>query len=238
MSKIKIYDGVVIDMTTSTIISHGKVSYVDTKDVSNLKGGGAKESTTTSGVSQQAYDDYIGPLLGQAKGALDRGELSNVAGFNPNQEAAQQAGINSAGVMTGLEGQLAAQAGQGVDLSGMRAGATQQAQSALGMSNNAAGRTGNIGGSRQALSQTGISQDLAAKFAGIDQQEQATNFANKQNALQAQGQGASMLGQVGGAQQQQSQAEADSKYQGLQRMSGFFGALPQTSTTKSSGGGK
>ena len=43
MSKIKIYDGVVIDMATSEIIEYGKVSYVDSKEISNLGGGGGGE---------------------------------------------------------------------------------------------------------------------------------------------------------------------------------------------------
>jgi len=238
MSKtVKIYDSITIDMATSEVISYGKISYVDTKDISNLKGGG-KTQTTTSGVDKQAYDEYISPLLKQAKGALDSGQLSQVAGLNQAQKDAHAAGIKSAGVQTGLEGQLAAQANKGVDLSGMRTDATLQAKTALGSLAGGAGRAGGLGGSRQALNQSGISQDLAAKFAGIDQQEQATNFANKQAALGAQGQGASMLGQVGGAQQQQSQAEADAQYQGLQRMSGFMGMLPQSSTSTSTGGGK
>ena len=131
---------------------------------------------------------------------------------------------------------MAAQAAGGVDLSGMRAGATQQAQSALGSLAGGAGRAGGLSGSRQALNQAGISQDLAAKFAGIDQQEQQQNMAMNQAALGAQGQGAAMLGQVGGAQQQQAQAEADAQYQGLSRLGGMFGVLPQQSTSTSTGG--
>lgn len=234
-NKVKIYDGITIDMSTSEVISHGKVSYVDSKDISSLKGGG-KTSTTTSGVEKQAYDEYISPLLKQAKSSLDAGELSRVAGFNPSQLAAQQAGVSAAGTQTGLESAMAQQALGGTDVSGMQAQATQQAQSALGSLAGAAGRAGGLGGSRQALNQAGISQDLAAKFAGIDLQKQQQDMAMKQAALGAQGQGAAMLGQVGGAQQQQSQAELDKDYQGLQRMAGFFGALPQTSTTTQTGG--
>ena len=36
----KIYDGVVIDMATSKIISTGEASWVDSKDVAYTKGGG------------------------------------------------------------------------------------------------------------------------------------------------------------------------------------------------------
>ena len=239
MSKIKIYDGVVINMATSEVIEHGKVSYVDHRSVSYTKGGGGGQTqTTTSGVEKKAYDQHISPLLSQARTALDAGNLSRVSGFNPDQLAAQQAGRNAAGAQTTIEQDMAAQAAGGVNLSGMRAGATQQAQSALGNLAGAAGRSGGLGGSRQALNQVGISQDLAAKFAGIDQQEQQQNMAMNQAALGAQGQGAAMLGQVGGAQQQQSQAQADAEYQGLQRMSGFMGMLPQTQNTTTTGGGK
>ena len=38
MSKVKIYDGVTIDISTSEVISHGEVAYVDTNEVSYLGG--------------------------------------------------------------------------------------------------------------------------------------------------------------------------------------------------------
>jgi len=74
--------------------------------------------------------------------------------------------------MTGTEQSIIAQAGNPVDLSGMRASALQQAQGALGTSQAAAGQRGGLGGSRQALNQASIEQGLAANFAGIDQQAQ------------------------------------------------------------------
>ena len=131
---------------------------------------------------------------------------------------------------------MAQQAMNGVDLSGMKTAATTDAQTALGALNGAAGRTGNIGGSRQALSQQGLQNDLAAKFASIDLQKQQQDMAMKQSALGAQGSGAGLLGQVGAAGQQQDQAEADSEYQGLSRLGGMFGVLPKSSTSTSSGG--
>ena len=78
-----------------------------------------------------------------------------------------------------------------------------------------AGRAGGLGGSRQYLNQTGIQNDLAAKFAGIDLQQQQAQFGNMQNALAAQGGGAKTLSQLGAATQQQAQNEADSAYKGL-----------------------
>ena len=236
MSEVKIYDGVTINMSTSEVISHGEITYVDNNKVSRLGGGGDKQQTTTSGVADKAYEQYVSPFLKQAQQAQQAGDLSKVAGFNADQLAAQEAGRKAAGAQTGLEQLMAQQASAGVDLSGMKTDATQQAKTALGSLAGAAGRTGNLGGSRQALNQTGISQDLSAKFAGIDLQKQQQDMAMKQAALGAQGTGAGMLGQVGAAGQQQSQAEADAQYQGLSRLGGMFGVLPKSSTTTSSGG--
>ncbi len=236
MSKVKIYDGVTIDISTSEVISHGEVAYVDTNEVSYLGGGKDKSQTTTSGVADKAYEQYVSPFLSEAQKAQQAGELSRVAGFTPDQIAAQEAGRQAASNQAGLETLMANQAAGGVDLSGMRTAATTQAKSALGALAGAAGRTGNLGGSRHALNQAGLTDDLAAKFAGIDLQKQQQDMAMKQAALGAQGTGAGLLGQVGAAGQQQAQAEADAQYQGLSRLGGMFGALPRTSTTTQSGG--
>ena len=236
MSKVKIYDGLTIDMATSEVVELGVITYVDSTEVSNLGGGGGKSQTTTSGVADKAYEQYISPFLNQAQKAQQAGDLSKVTGFNADQLAAQQGGRDSAAAQTNLEGLMAQQAANGVDLSGMKTQATQDAKGALGALAGAAGRTGNLGGSRQVLNQTGIQQDLAAKFAGIDLQKQQQDMAMKQSALGAQGTGASLLGQVGSAGQQQSQAEADAEYQGLSRLGGMFGVLPKSSTTTQSGG--
>lgn len=236
MSKLKIYDGITIDMSTSEVLSHGKVAYVDISKVSHLGGGGGKSQTTTSGVADKAYEQYVSPFLRQAQQAQQSGDLSKVAGFNADQLAAQEAGRKAAGAQTGLEQLMAQQASAGVDLSGMKTAATTDAKIALGALAGAAGRTGNLGGSRQALNQAGLADDLAAKFAGIDLQKQQQDMAMKQAALGAQGTGAGMLGQVGAAGQQQAQAEADAQYQGLSRLGGMFGVLPKSSTTTQSGG--
>ena len=236
MSKVKIYDGVTIDISTSEVISHGEVAYVDTNEVSYLGGGKDKSQTTTSGVADKAYEQYVSPFLSEAQKAQQAGELSKVAGFTPDQIAAQEAGRQAASNQAGLETLMANQAAGGVDLSGMRTAATTDAKSALGALAGAAGRTGNLGGSRHALNQAGLTDDLAAKFAGIDLQKQQQDMAMKQAALGAQGTGAGLLGQVGAAGQQQAQAEADAQYQGLSRLGSMFGALPRTSTTTQSGG--
>tara|TARA_R110002012_G_scaffold282146_1_gene471803 strand:- start:3683 stop:4396 length:714 start_codon:yes stop_codon:yes gene_type:complete len=236
MSEVKIYDGITINMSTSEVISHGEITYADSNKVSHLGGGSDKSQTTTSGVADKAYEQYVSPFLKQAQAAQQAGDLSKVAGFNQDQLDAQAAARKSAGAQTGLEQLMAQQASAGVDLSGMKTAATTDAQKALGSLAGAAGRTGNLGGSRQALNQVGLTNDLAAKFAGIDLQKQQQDMAMKQAALGAQGTGAGMLGQIGAAGQQQSQAEADAQYQGLSRLGGMFGVLPKSSTTTQSGG--
>ncbi len=236
MSKVKMYDGVTINMSTSEVISQGEVTYVDSEVVSNLGGGKEKSQTTTSGVADKAYEQYVSPFLRQAQTAQQAGDLSKVAGFNQDQINAQQGGREAGAAMTGLEQMMAQQAMQGTDLSGMKTAATQDAKGALGALAGAAGRTGNLGGSRQALNAASLEQDLAAKFASIDMQKQQQDMAMRQAALGAQGSGAGLLGQVGQAGQQQAQAEADAEYQGLSRLGGMFGVLPKSSTTTQSGG--
>lgn len=231
----KVYDGVVIDMATSKVISRGKASWVDSKDVAYTKGGGS--STSTTGFAQE-YKPEIKSMLAQGKGLYDAGQLGQVAGFTPAQIAAQKQGIASAGVQTGLENALATQANKGVDLSGMRTAAKTQALGALGMNAAGAGRAGGLGGSRQALNNQSIANDLAGKFATIDQQEQAQNFANKQAALQAQGTGAQSLAAIGAGQQQQAQNQADSAYKGLSQYASLFHGVADKSTTTQQSGGK
>ena len=54
MSKIKIYDGVVIDMATSNIIEQGDISYVDYNQVAYTKGGDKTQVTNTGVASEFA----------------------------------------------------------------------------------------------------------------------------------------------------------------------------------------
>ena len=232
---VKVYDGVTIDMATSEVISTGKVSYVDSKDVAYTKGGGT--STSTTGFAQE-YKPQITEMLNTGKNLYDTGQLGAVAGFTQDQLAAQQAGKNAATNQMGLEQSLMNTANQGVNLSGMRTAAQQQAQSALGLSNATAGRTGNLGGSRQALNQQSVANDLAAKFATIDQQAQQQDFANKQAALGAQGTGAQTLAGIGQAQQQQQQNIADAPYKGLSQYASLFHGVADKSTTTQQSGGK
>ena len=199
------------------------------------KGGGS--STSTTGFAQE-YKPQITGMLNEGKALYDSGQLGAVAGFNANQLAAQKGGVNSAGIQTGLEQAMATQANKGVDLSGMRTAAKTNALSALGLNSANAGRTGGLGGSRQSVNNQSIANDLAGKFATIDQTEQATNFANKQAALQAQGTGAQTLAGIGAGQQQQAQNQADSAYKGLSQYASLFHGVADKSTTTQQSGGK
>ena len=237
MSKIKIYNGVTINMSTSNVIKTGKTKYVDSSKVSYCGGGGSDQtSTTTSGFADE-FKPQITKLLGDAQGLYDSGELGKVAGFNQNQIDAQNAGVVSAGNQTSLEQSMMDQANKGVDLSGMRTGAKQSALSALGMNAAGAGRAGGLGGSRQGINNQSVANDLAGRFATIDQQEQATNFANKGTALGAQGTGANALAGIGAGQQQQAQNEGDAAYKGISQLASVFGGMmPKSSTTTQTGG--
>ena len=243
MSKIKIYDGVVIDMGTSEVLELGESRYVDSSEIAHCGGGGGGGSPgTTNTVSGYAdpYSSNISGAIGAGQNLYDTGQLGQVAGFTPAQLAAQQAGIGSAGNQAALENAMMNQANQGVDLSGMRAASLQQAQQALGGVNTQAGRTGGLGGSRQAINQSSVANDLAAKFAGIDQQVQQQNFAMKGQALGAQGAGAETLAAIGQQQQQQAQNVADAPYAGISQLSNIYGGFmpKQTSVISKQGGGK
>ena len=237
MYKVKIYDGVTIDMGTSNVIKTGRVRYVDSSDISYCGGGGdTQTSTTTSGFADE-FKPQITKLLGDAQGLYDSGELGKVAGFNQTQIDAQNAGVVSAGNQTSLEQSMMDQANVGVDLSGMRQGALNQAQSALGLNSAGAGRAGGLGGSRQYINQGSIANDLAGKFGQIDLQAQAQNFANKGTALGAQGTGANSLAGIGAGQQQQAQNEGDAAYKGISQLASVFGGMmPKSSTTTQTGG--
>jgi len=236
---VKIYDGVTIDMGTSKIVEHGKVTYVNPSNVAYTKGGDDKSTTVSTGFADE-YKPQITNMLNTGQNLYESGQLGQVAGFNPTQIAAQNQGIASAGVQTGLEQAMADQANKGVDLSGMRTAAQQQAQQALGINAANAGRAGGLGGSRQMLNQQSIANDLAGKFGQIDQAAQAQNFANKQNALAAQGQGAQMLAGIGAGQQQQAQNQADAPYKGLSQYASLFHGIADksTTTTQQGQGGK
>ena len=242
MSKVKIYNGVTIDMSTSQVIGQGEVSYIDSSGVAYCGGGGGGKPGTTNTISGYAdpYSSQVDSAITAGTNMYNAGDLGKVAGFNQTQLDAQQAGIASAGAQTGLEQAMAAQANQGVDLSGMRTAAQQQAQQALGINAANAGRAGGLGGSRQYLNNQSVANDLAAKFGQIDLTAQNMNFANKAEAIKAQGTGAQTLAAIGTGQQQQAQNVMDAPYSGLSQLSNIYGGFipKQTNVSSKQGGGK
>ena len=237
MYKIKIYNGVTIDMSTSKVIQTGEVGYVDSAMVSYCGGGGDNQtSTTTSGYAPE-FKPQIKKMLDTGQSLYDSGQLGAVAGQTQTQLDAQKQGLISAGQQTNIEKSMYDTANQGVNLSGMRTGAKQSALQALGLNAANAGRAGGLGGSRQMLNQQSIANDLAGKFGQIDLQAQQQNFSNMQNALGAQGTGAASMAQIGAGQQQQAQNVADAPYKGLSQLASIFGTgMDKQSTTTQSGG--
>ena len=291
MSKLltKIYDGMVFNMSTGEVISHGAVTYHPKEDIAHCGGGGGT-SSTVSGVaeefkpqitsmlddSESLYKDKkFGQVAGQTneyKGGLEAGYQTSQRQKGLEQNMMNQAldtshlqNMQARTGTTGSEQAIIDQAGKPVDLSGMRAGALQQAQGALSGSQAGAGARGGLGGSRQALNQASITNDLAGKFAGIDQQAQqmqmqnlnqavgaeqgqfgrlgqawqgeSQDLNNMNTALSAQGQGSSLQGQMGQATMDLAQRNADSDYTAMaQRIGLFSGIAPKEQNTTKTGG--
>lgn len=199
-------------------------------------GGGGSTQTTTSGFATE-YKPEIKAMLGEAEHLYDTGQLGQVAGKTDTYTAGLEAGTQAGTTQQALAQNMAAIAGQPVDLSGMRSKALLEAQSALGTARGAAGARGGLGGSRQALNEANIEQNLSAAFAGIDQQAQAQQMQNLQSAIGAQAAGAETLGQVGQAEMAYEQQLADAPYTALaQRIGLFSGVAPKEQTTVKEGG--
>ena len=232
----KIYDGMVFNMSTGEVISHGAVTYHPKENIAHCGGGGPSTQTTTSGFATE-YKPEIKEMLGESKKMYDDGKLGQVAGPTAEYSGALESGYHASERQQGIEQGMMDQAMQPVDLSGMRAGALQQAQGALNTSQGAAGAVGGLGGGRQALNQASITNDLAGKFGTIDQQQQQMQMDNMNTALSGQGQGAALKGQMGQATMDMAQKNADSDYTALaQRIGLFSGVAPKEQTTNKTGG--
>ena len=263
MSKlIKIYDGMTFSLSTGEVLEKGEVTYWDEDDLT-LCGGGPSSSTTSSGFATE-YKPEIQEMLAESKALYDNDELGRVAGRNEEYKHAINAGkgvaadqyviegdMNARTGMTSTEQTMIDRAAQDVDLSGMRAGALQQAQGALNTSQGMAGARGGLGGGRQSLNQASITNDLASKFAGIDQEQQKMQMANlgsaigaeqgqfnrMGNALSSSGKYADTLAKVGQAEMGYDQKQADSAYTAMAQRVGLFSSVaPKESTTNKTGG--
>lgn len=205
-----------------------------------MGGGGNKTSTTDSGVPDWAQP-YLESAAQDATGLYNQGALDNVAGLNADQNTA------IGGIQANTEDANTtfndAQQGQGIfgaGAYGQVAGQLQpqidnQVTRALGAQEGAFSQTGNLGGARAQAASAGAAGQIASDMAGAEVNAQrnsamggASAGLNAYNNLAASGQ----------AQQDQTQAELDAQYQGIQRLFGLInpGTVGSTQTTNSTGG--
>ena len=231
-----------------------------------MGGGGGQSQTSNSGLPDWARP-YVEDSLKSAVDLYGTGAFEHVQGLNPEQQQALSQTKELAG-QGGAYDRIAADsydatgayrdAASGRGLFGADALGNQTReladtignaqQNVLGQQAGNFSRSGNLGGARaeaaasQAALQTG--GELAANELAQRRQASLQGAAGTLGAggqLQSQlGYGASQLGNVGTALQQQQQNEGDATYQGVQRLFGLYGspAIGQKSTTTSSGGGK
>jgi hypothetical protein len=205
-----------------------------------MGGGGNKTSTTDSGVPDWARP-YLESAAKDATGLYGSGALENVAGLNADQSAAA-GGIraNTADANTTFN---QAQRGQGIfgaNAYGQVAGQLQpqiddQVTRALGKQSGAFSQTGNLGGARAQAASAGAAGQIASDMSAAEVNAQRNSAMGGATAgLNAY----NNLAQSGQAQQDQSQAELDAQYQGIQRLFGLInpGTVGSTQTTNSTGG--
>lgn len=230
------------------------------------KGGGGGSQTSVSGVPEE-FKPYVTEGLRDAQSAYKSGALSEVAGLTPEQQEAFQR-RKELGGRGGVYDRLAQDsygaaqayrdAASGTGLFGADAlGAQTQAlestigeaqRNTLGQLQGQSALGGTLGSARgQAAINQGLSKvagDIAAQELG--QRRQAA-LSGAQGVIGSGGQigqqfgvGASEVGTVGDALQQQRQNELDRVHQGLGRFFGYLGspAVGSQSTTTTSGGGK
>jgi hypothetical protein len=205
-----------------------------------MGGGGNKTSTTDSGVPDWAQP-YLQKAAGDAEVLYDAGALENVAGLNTDQIAA--AGGIRANTADANATFNQAQQGEGIfgaDAYGKIAGQLQpqidnQVTRALGQQEGAFSQSGNLGGARAQAASAGAAGQIASDMSSAEVQAQRNSAMGGANAcLNAY----SNLAASGQAQQDQSQAEQDAQYQGIQRLFGLInpGTVGSVQNTTSTGG--
>ena len=205
-----------------------------------MGGGGNKTSTTDSGVPDWARP-YLESAAQDATGLYGTGALDNVAGTNTDQQTAYSGiAANTADANTTFND---AQQGQGIfgaNAYGQVANELQpqidnQVSRALTAQEGAFAQTGNLGGARAQAASAGAAGQIASDMAGAEVNAQRGNrIAGADAGLNAY----NNLATSGQAQQDQTQAELDAQYQGIQRLFGLInpGTVGSTQTTTSSGG--
>jgi len=226
-------------------------------------GGGGGSTTKTI---PDWMPPYLETGLSASQSALTGGDLSQVAGFNTTENAAQTNAVIQAGQQDAQTGATLAQANQvlstagstglGVDpsvlannpqLKAVQDATIRSAQIGIGGQQAVNAKQGAIGGGRQALQTSENEANLSAALAqqNLDQlnKQSATAIGAAQTGLQALPSelsaitaGSNTLQSVGTAQQKQTQAELDSQYQGLSRFSSLIQGTPWQSQQQTSGG--
>ena len=239
-------------------------AFLDKKLNSHIcyKGGGNRTTQTSS--LPEWLKPHITGLLGKGEAAYNQGNLSEVAGFTADQQAAQRQGRQAAGAISQQGGRAAtaqtdALTGTGLfgaqDFTAQKEALGAEAGELLGR--NLAGQrassaaSGTPGSFRSELAKneagTLAQSQLAGQLAQLDSGDRAARRGASQSAVgqtgavqQGLGAGAQARGQIGSQIQDQRQKEADATYQGLQRLGSLFGVAQSTpqDKTQRAGGGK
>ncbi len=205
-----------------------------------MGGGGNKTSTTDSGVPDWAQP-YLESAAQDATGLYSSGSLDNVASLNADQAAA--AGGIRANTTDANATFNQAQQGEGIfgaDAYGQVASQLQpqidnQVTRALGQQAGAFSQSGNLGGARAQAASAGAAGQIASDMSSAEVQAQRNSAMGGASAgLNAY----SNLAASGQAQQDQTQAEQDAQYQGIQRLFGLInpGTVGSVQNTTSTGG--
>ena len=227
-------------------------------------GGGGNTSTATTELPAWAKP-YVEDSLGSAVDLYKTGAYENVAGLTPEQVTAfeRQKELGGAG---GVYDQVAADsygatqayrdAASGTGIFGADALGQQTAAmkdsigtavgDIIGQQKGQFTRTGNLGGARAQQSMDSSAMKVGGDMAAAELANRrsaalsgAGGVLGAGNTLQQQfGAGASTMGEVGTALQQQNQNEGDAAYQGVQRLFGLYGSPAIGSTSTRTGGGK
>lgn len=245
----KITTGATWQMTDEGMYLEEENFYFVPEDAEIAECKGTKTTNSTSSYPKE-FLPYITEVMRNAQQAYQDGDLSKVAELTGDQLEALQRGRDAASVQDSLAQQSRGALDRIKSDMGARDTSAARNMAMMGATqgmNNLAGASassGNLGGSRQALSRMGIQNDLGKAFYDIENQElnrQAQAGSQFQQAAGAQQgletMGAQTLGQVGQVMQTQDQAQIDSRLKGLQNISGMYqGIIPRQTNTVQTGG--
>ncbi len=229
----------------------------------NWKGGGGGSNETIESIPDW-YKPYVTKAAGEATSAFDRGDLSKVVGFTGDQLSGMEGMRNAADMQqdiynTGSFGQnQLSEIAAGNEIvpastgatNALKSGAIADAQRAWAPAGSSLAAKGQVGGARAGFMANDRDAQLANQLAGIDYQD--LNARRSAAATASQGlvgnvgslqtgatTGSGTMMELGATQQDQSQREQDSAYQGLSRLGGLLSGAPVPGQTqKQQSGGK